>query len=245
MDAEEPHVENENEQDSENGIDDNEINSATEQDTREEQINSNEHRNIDNMSVEASGNVPNSDDQPMPIIVEGAPNYPVLTPRNEIDEPEDDDEQNAENEINAGEPSDRNNRRRLVILYENRVDLVDAESNSDENLSDAEEVENESAIGMSSSSNEDSENEDEDAEERETFDTELPAQHQYMGESREVGGRIILEENNYVEIPVISQPGIILMPGQTLPMTFFQPAVISMMKGLVETTKTFGILHKR
>ena len=46
MEAEEPHVENENEQDSENGIDDNEINSATEQDTREEHINSNEHRNM-------------------------------------------------------------------------------------------------------------------------------------------------------------------------------------------------------
>ena len=98
---------------------------------------------------------------------------------------------------------------------------------------------------MTSSSNEESQNEDEDPDERETFDTELPAQHQYMGESREIGGRIILEENLYVDIPVISQPGIILMPGQTLPMTFFQPTVISMMKRLVETTKTFGILHKR
>ena len=245
MDAEHSLVENENEQDSENRIDDHEINSATVQDRRQEHINSNEHRNIDNLSVEASDNVPNIDDQLMPIIVEGAPNYPAISPRNEIDELEDDDGQNDENEINAGEPNDRNNRHRVVILYENRVDLVDAESNSDENVSDVEEVENESAIGMSNSSNEDSENEDEDAEERETFDTELPAQHQYMGESREVGGRIFLEENNYVEIPVISQPGIILMPGQTLPMTFFQPAVISMMKGLVETTKTFGILHKR
>ena len=244
MDAEPPHVENENGQDSENGIDDNEINSATEQDTIQEHINSNEHRSVDNMSLEASDNVPTIDDQPMPKIIEGAPNYPAISPINEIDEL-DDNGRNDENEISAeGEPNDRN-RRRVVILYENRVDLVDTESNSDEDVSDVEEVDNENLIGMSSSSNENSENEDEDAEERETFDTELPAQHQYMGESREIGGRIILEENNYVEIPVISQPGIILMPGQTLPMTFFQPAVISMMKGLVETTKTFGILHKR
>ena len=43
MDAEQPHAENENEQDSENGIDDNEINSVNEQDTRQEHINSIDH----------------------------------------------------------------------------------------------------------------------------------------------------------------------------------------------------------
>ena len=66
-----------------------------------------------------------------------------------------------------------------------------------------------------------------------------------MGESREVGGRTILEEDIYTDIPLISQPGIILMPGQTLPLTLFQPSVVSMMKRLVETTKTFGVIHKR
>ena len=246
MDEEQPLVQNEIERDIENDNDENEMN-IVEQGEVWNESNASEIRNIDdNISREAVDNESNFDDRPLPILIEGDPNFPDIAPSNENESSEDGEGENIENQIEVEiEDNGHNNRQRIVILYENRVEVVGGESNSDENESDVEDLDDESAIAVSSSFNDDSENDDADADERETFDTELPAQHQYMGESREVGGRIILEENDYVEIPVISQPGIILMPGQTLPMTFFQPAVISMMKRLVETTKTFGILHKR
>jgi cereblon len=68
---------------------------------------------------------------------------------------------------------------------------------------------------------------------------------QYLGDSLEVSGRNILEEDLIQEIVLLSQPGIILMPGQTLPLTIFRPNQISAMKRLIETTKTFGCIHVR
>jgi cereblon len=59
---------------------------------------------------------------------------------------------------------------------------------------------------------------------------------QYLGDSLEVSGRNILEEDLIQEIVLLSQPGIILMPGQTLPLTIFRPNQISAMKRLIETT---------
>ena len=241
MDEESSVVQNDDDDTIESRNDDHEMNNSGVQDAIREGDNSMEQRNVDDdTSEEANENhalEPDFDDQPMPIFLEGAPNFPPIPPRLLIHEDHNEGDNNADDEQNDG-----NYAQRVAVFLGNRDNIDGDDSNSDENESD---LENESLIAVSSSSNEDSENEDGDAEERETFDTELPGQHQYMGESREVGGRIILEENNYVDIPVISQPGIILMPGQTLPMTFFQPQVISMMKGLVETTKTFGILHKR
>lgn len=40
-------------------------------------------------------------------------------------------------------------------------------------------------------------------------------------------------------------PGFILMPGQTMPMTIFRPDNMTVMKRLIDTTKTFGSLHMR
>lgn len=42
-----------------------------------------------------------------------------------------------------------------------------------------------------------------------------------------------------------SHPGVILMPGQTMPLTIFRPQHISMMKRLIETVKTFGSLYAK
>ena len=216
-----------------------------------------EHDAGDNDALE-DGNLdePNLDDQQLLIYVEGAPDYPNVQPRDNDDLINRDVRENVEEDVE----NDRNVM--LIDLRHQRVRRIErhinmfadginegdvVESDSDEDDTDADDgQEEESVITVTSSSDgEASQGEEDQQEERESFDTELPAQHQYMGESREVAGRIILEEDLYVDIPVISQPGIILMPGQTLPMTFFQPAVISMMKRLVETTKTFGVLHKR
>ena len=201
---------------------------------------------------EANLDEPNLEDQQLFIYLEGAPDYPVVQRVNEnageeVGDSTGEEEDHGNNlHIDLRNQYERAERRGIVIEDGNRMEMNN-EDNSDENVSDPEDDQDDDSIitVASSSVDGDSQNEDDNQTERETFDTELPGQHQYMGESREIGGRIILEENLYVDIPVISQPGIILMPGQTLPMTFFQPSVISMMKRLVETTKTFGVLHKR
>ena len=77
-----------------------------------------------------------------------------------------------------------------------------------------------------------SSNEDEEAEDgnREEFDSELPGQHSYLGEGREVGGRTILDEDTNISLPLLNQPGLALVPGQLVPLHFFHPAVMSMIR---------------
>lgn len=132
---------------------------------------------------------------------------------------------------------------RLVIYNENMLrrrmrDLRGVNANEAVDENDDEEVE-QAVEEVESSDNE------EPGPDNESFDTELPTRHAYLGEAREVAGRTILEEDLIQDLPVISRPGIILMPGQTLPLTLFQPTAISMMRKLIDTTKTFGIIHHR
>ena len=68
---------------------------------------------------------------------------------------------------------------------------------------------------------------------------------QYLGQGQEVAGRTILDEDLIQDLPIIARPGIILMPGQTLPMNFFHPTVMSVMKNLISGSKTFGVVHSR
>ena len=77
-----------------------------------------------------------------------------------------------------------------------------------------------------------SSNEDEEAEDgnREEFDSELPGQHSYLGEGRDVGGRTILDDDTTISLPLLNQPGLVLVPGQLLPLHFFHPAVVNMMR---------------
>ena len=217
----------------------------------------NEQNQRNNELVEdANIDVPNLEDQQLLIYLEGEPDYPIVEDRNYEEERNEQDglDRDSDNDMLIDLENDYGegvqgpgHLPRIVMRDNNRVNINDQENNIDQNDSNSgDDQEGDSAISVTSSSDEeDSQNENEGQQDAETFDTELPAQHRYMGESREIGGRIILEEDLYVDIPIISQPGIILMPGQTLPMTFFAPAVISMMKRLVETTKTFGVLHKR
>lgn len=200
------------------------------------------------------GDEPNFDDRQLLIYQEGSPDYPIVQPGDENRIVDRGGNGNID-EINVIPINNREQERHRVDLprlHENviieNIEGENVEGNSDdESDNEAEDVQEDGVITYSSSSEGDVSDgqDDEEGVQGESFDTELPAQHRYMGESREVAGRIILEEDLYVEIPIIAQPGIILMPGQTLPMTLFQPSVISMMKRLVETTKTFGVLHKR
>lgn len=59
------------------------------------------------------------------------------------------------------------------------------------------------------------------------------------------GARNILEEDIIQELVLCPHHSIVLMPGQTLPLTIFHPTVISVMRKLIDTTKTFGSVHFR
>ena len=77
------------------------------------------------------------------------------------------------------------------------------------------------------------------------FDSSLPAQHAYLGPGREVSGRTILEEDLIQTLPLLSMPGFVLVPNQVFPLTLFHPSIISMMKGVLASTKTFGVVNLR
>lgn len=80
------------------------------------------------------------------------------------------------------------------------------------------------------SSSDDDDDNDENVGNREEFDSELPGQHSYLGEGRELGGRTILEDDTNISLPLLNQPGLALVPGQLLPLHLFHPAIISMMR---------------
>ncbi len=61
----------------------------------------------------------------------------------------------------------------------------------------------------------------------------------------EVRGRVFLEEDSIVEIPVITQRGLICVPGQTLPLFVSHPHTVSMLRRVVEGNRTFGIVPFR
>lgn len=100
-------------------------------------------------------------------------------------------------------------------------------------------------VDDSSSGDEENEEVIDDDVDRERFDSELPSRHTYLGEGKEVGGRTILDDELVLSLPLLSQPGLALIPGQLLPLHLFHPSVISMMKKVINSTKTFGVVNLR
>jgi len=98
-------------------------------------------------------------------------------------------------------------------------------------------------IDDSSSEGDENESSHEDDVERERFDSELPSQHTYLGEGTEVGGRTILDDELVLSLPLLSQPGLALIPGQLLPLHLFHPSVINMMKKVIDSSKIFGVVN--
>lgn len=88
--------------------------------------------------------------------------------------------------------------------------------------------------------------EDENAEQ---FDVTLPSRHMYLGETQELRGRTVQDENDYVTIPLLHDNNLmmnlVLVPTQTLPMTVFHPLNVSMLKNVIAKDRTFGIVHTK
>ncbi|KAI1296542.1 Protein cereblon [Halotydeus destructor] len=73
------------------------------------------------------------------------------------------------------------------------------------------------------------------------YDTSLPAQHSYLGDNLEdLHGRVVFDDD-YVTLPLLSLPGLVLVPGQTLPLQLQHPSLIGMMHKIIEKDKTFGL----
>ena len=69
---------------------------------------------------------------------------------------------------------------------------------------------------------------------------------QYLGDDLEdVSGRTIYDEDGLVTLPLIKLPGMVLVPGETIPLTLFHQHVVAMMKGVNDSDKTFGVVAYR
>lgn len=67
----------------------------------------------------------------------------------------------------------------------------------------------------------------------------------YLGEMEEVRGRTIFDEDEIVELPVLVQEGLVCVPGQTLPLNISHPHIMAMMRNIIDSHRTFGILSFR
>ncbi|XP_029034768.1 protein cereblon [Osmia bicornis bicornis] len=87
------------------------------------------------------------------------------------------------------------------------------------------------------------ENVDETAVSESTFDLTLPATHSYLGHNlEELRGRTILDDGIYMNLPLLVKQSVMLFPGQTLPMTVFDPQTIDMLTACIRNNRTLGVV---
>jgi len=66
---------------------------------------------------------------------------------------------------------------------------------------------------------------------------------QYLGADLEdVHGRTIHDDDSHVTLPVLSLPGVVLLPGQMLPLFLFQPSMVAMIKQVLDRDRTFAYI---
>ncbi|XP_035215361.1 protein cereblon-like isoform X2 [Stegodyphus dumicola] len=79
-----------------------------------------------------------------------------------------------------------------------------------------------------------------------SYDTSLPALHSYLGNDlEELSGRTVLDDDSCQTIPLLTLPGVVLIPGQILPLQLFNPATVSMMVQIINNDRTFGMINSR
>nr|CAD7427466.1 unnamed protein product [Timema monikensis] len=76
-----------------------------------------------------------------------------------------------------------------------------------------------------------------------TFDPALPLKHSYLGNDlEELQGRTMLDDDSIQTLALLPQPGVVLVPGQTLPLSVFYPPTVSMLRQSIATDRTFGVV---
>ena len=58
-------------------------------------------------------------------------------------------------------------------------------------------------------------------------------------------GRTVHEDNAVVTVPLLPLPGVVLVPGQVIPLHLFQQQLIAMLRRLADTDHTFGVVTYR
>eukprot|EP00057_Strongylocentrotus_purpuratus_P031067 XP_783498.3 PREDICTED: protein cereblon [Strongylocentrotus purpuratus] len=77
-----------------------------------------------------------------------------------------------------------------------------------------------------------------------TYDPSLPTTHAYLGSDlEEYSGRTVLDDECSISLPLVQLPGVVLVPGETIPLHLFNPRLISMMKHILQNNRTFGMLY--
>ncbi|XP_070558131.1 protein cereblon-like isoform X2 [Ptychodera flava] len=75
------------------------------------------------------------------------------------------------------------------------------------------------------------------------YDPALPTAHSYLGtDLEEYSGRTVLDDDSYMNLPLLTLPNVVLIPGQTLPLHLFQPRLVAMMKHVLQSNRTFGLV---
>ena len=69
---------------------------------------------------------------------------------------------------------------------------------------------------------------------------------QYLGENLvELRGRTVLDDGSLQRLPLLPHLGVVLVPGQTLPLMIFYPPTVSMLRNIITTNGTFGVICVR
>ncbi|XP_066935165.1 protein cereblon-like [Clytia hemisphaerica] len=132
-----------------------------------------------------------------------------------------------------------------VLAFLQQYIAGDEDEGGSSEESDSDDMEYHSA--NSDSDHEDEREENEEGEQSQnsetTFDTNLPTSHSYLGDDLEIlHGRTIHVEGDLVSLPLYNISGIVLIPGQILPLNISHPTAVAMMKRVVSADKTFGFL---
>ena len=66
---------------------------------------------------------------------------------------------------------------------------------------------------------------------------------QYLGNDlEEVRGRVIHDDDTYVNLPLMPLQNVVLVPGQTIPLHVFPNHTVAMLRNVLDQDKTFGIV---
>lgn len=69
---------------------------------------------------------------------------------------------------------------------------------------------------------------------------------QYLGNDLEdVRGRTIFEDSSIVTLPLILLPGVVLVPGQVIPLQLYTQRLVAVVRKVADKDKTFGVVNLR
>ncbi|XP_067935534.1 protein cereblon-like isoform X2 [Watersipora subatra] len=130
----------------------------------------------------------------------------------------------------------------------NELEIAAPSDESDEDQIDEDiELDNFVIVNIPAGATDSDDSDDESISDRDiTYDRSMPSGHMYLGEDLEdVHGRTLFEEGAEVVLPAHSQFGIVLVPGQVMPLHLSDLDEVAMMRTAMEHQKAIAFLHQR